>query len=174
MARKLPNEHLLRIAKASAKEINQIRLGVHVYAPSGLDIDTLLSNASRDRFRLAQQTLAEARWAVGAEKACYRLALARAYYSMYHAARAAVFFVEQGDDHEAHTELPKHIPKDFPDRNIWENAIKTARLERNRADYDPYPITDRAFAKAAKCTLKNAEDFLPLTKRYLVRRGCKL
>jgi hypothetical protein len=82
--------------------------------------------------------------------------------------------VERGDDHESHSDLPKHIPNDFPNRNVWENCIKTARLERNRADYDPYPKLDRAFADAAKCTLESAQEFLPLVRQYLLRRGCKL
>jgi hypothetical protein len=93
---------------------------------------------------------------------------------MYHAARAVVYFVNAGDDHEAHTDLPKHIPKDFPDRDRWENEIKSARLERNRADYDPYPKADSAYAKAARATLKSAEEFLPIARRYLVKKGCNL
>jgi uncharacterized protein (UPF0332 family) len=173
MARKIIDEHLLRIAKAHAKEISNFRLGIHLHSTTGYGVDTLVSNASRDRLRLARQILAGARWAAG-QKPQYRLALARAYYSIYHAARAVVFFVEGGDDHEAHSELPKHIPKDFPNCNLWENTIKTARFERNRADYDPYPKLDHAFADAAKCTLKSAQEFLPLARQYLLRKGCKL
>jgi hypothetical protein len=93
---------------------------------------------------------------------------------MYHAARAVVFFTEGGDDHEAHMELPKHLPKDFPDRDQWENEIKAARFERNRADYDPYPKSDGAFSAVARSSLATAERFLAVTRRYLVRKGCNV
>lgn len=82
--------------------------------------------------------------------------------------------MENGDDHEAHMELPKHLPRDFPDRDRWENEIKTARFERNRADYDPYPSTDNAFKKTASSTFATAESFLSVARRYLVRKGCVL
>lgn len=171
---KLSPKHLLQVAKADIKTINSFRLGVHFHKTSGLAIDDLLGNAAKDRLLLAQRTLSNAQWAITPPSPMHRLALARAYYSMYHAARAVVYYVEAGDDHEAHTELPKHIPKDFPDRSHWENEIKTARLERNRADYDPYPRGDRPFTAYARTTLTSAEIFLPIAKQYLIRKGCKL
>jgi uncharacterized protein (UPF0332 family) len=144
MAR-LPHNHLLIISKGSAQSLNNFRLGVHITQTSGLGIDELLENAVKDRFRFASETLRNARWALTGAKPRHRVGLARAYYAMYHATRAVVFFCEKGDDHEAHSELPKHLPRDFPDRARWENDIKIARLERNRADYDPYPKSDAAF-----------------------------
>jgi uncharacterized protein (UPF0332 family) len=93
---------------------------------------------------------------------------------MYHAARAVVFFTYRGDDHQSHQDLPKQLPKDFAERVRWENDIKIARLERNRADYDPYPKSDKAFSQPAKLVLKNAQEFLPLAKRYLNGKGCKI
>jgi hypothetical protein len=53
MARKIKDEHLLRITKANAKEIKNFRLGIHLHSTFGYDIDTLVSIASRDRLRLA-------------------------------------------------------------------------------------------------------------------------
>jgi hypothetical protein len=93
---------------------------------------------------------------------------------MYHSARAIVYYVARGDDHEAHAVLPKHLPNDFPDRDDWENEIKTARLERNRADYDPYPKSDRSFATTARTTTTTATNFLAASKRYLARKGCDI
>lgn len=171
MAR-LAHGHLLAIVKGSAKTINQFRLGVQVATVSGLTIDQLHENACRDRFQLAQQTLRSARWALAGSY--YRVALGRAYYATYHAARAVVFYTTGGDDYEAHSDLPQHMPKDFPDREKWENDIKNSRFERNRADYDPYPKADRAFAQVARSTLATADAFLPVARRYLARKGCPI
>ncbi len=171
---KLPTNHLLSITKSSAQILNNFRLGVHIAQLSGLSIDQLLEGAARDRLDFARNTLRCARWALSRQRPQYRVALARSYYAMYHAARAVVYFIESGDDHEAHMELPKHLPKDFPDRERWENEIKTARFERNRADYDPYPKTDGAFKTIANSTFGTAEHFLSIARRYLVRKGCAL
>lgn len=93
---------------------------------------------------------------------------------MYHAVRALVFYTTGGDDHEAHSELPGHLPKDFSNRDVWENELKNARLERNKADYDPYPKGDHAFHKAAEDVVKKAATLLPLAKRYLAKKGCRV
>jgi uncharacterized protein (UPF0332 family) len=174
MTGKLTDTERLHISKGYAKILNQFRLGVHIFTTSGLSIDDLAQAACKDRLKFAEQTLACARWALNAPKPQFRVVLARSYYAMYHAARAVIFFHHGGDDHEAHAELPKHIPDDFPNRAHWENELKNARLERNKADYDPYPRTDRAFAATAKVTFQTAHQFLPVAKRYLVRKGCKL
>jgi uncharacterized protein (UPF0332 family) len=166
---KLSNTHLLHIAKGDAKTLNYFRLGVHITTTSGLTIEQLIDNAAKDRFAFARETLRCARRALNDAEPQYRLALARSYYAMYHAARSVVFFIEGGDDHEAHMELPKYIPKDFPDRERWENEIKTARFERNKADYDPYPKSDRAFSAPARSTFETAGLFIAIARRYLVR-----
>jgi uncharacterized protein (UPF0332 family) len=158
--RRLSNAHLLELSRSHAKAINQFRLGVQLNTHSGLTIDELLERAARDRFGLAQESLRASKWVLGTSNPRFRVVVARAYYAMYHAARAVVFFIEGGDDHEAHLELPKHLPKDFPERERWENEIKGARYERNRADYDPYPKSDSAFTSAASTTLSAAEEFL--------------
>ncbi|SRR6266851_1616488 len=174
MASHLPNNHLLLISKGDAKTIGHLGFGMHVLTVSGLGIDQLVENATKDRVKLAQENLRYSRRAMNLPQPMYRVALARAYYAMYHAARTVVFFIERGDDYEAHLKLPKHIPKDFPNRNQWENDLKTARLERNRADYDPYPKSDRAFGPVASSTLLTAESFLPIARGYLVRKGCRI
>ena len=174
MARRLSNADLLSVSKGQAKTINNFRVGVRLTTVSGRSIDELTALACTDRFNFAKQVLQCARWASLPPKPQYRVVLARAYYAMYHAARAVVYFVDGGDDNEAHSELPKHIPKDFPDRDRWENEIKNARYERNRADYDPYPKSDKTYARVAQATLKTAEDFLSIARRYLIRKGCSL
>jgi uncharacterized protein (UPF0332 family) len=174
MARKDTNVHLLLLSKSEAKVINYFRLGVQMSASMGDSIDDLIEIACVDRFRFAQKQLAVARANLGRAKPSYRDALARAYYSMYHAARAVVFLVEKGDDHQEHSELPRHLPSDFPNRVQWENGLKNARLERNKADYDPYPKSDRAFMASAKGVTSAAIEFLKLAKGYLVKKGCTL
>lgn len=174
MAKKPSNSHLLDLSKSKASTIGHLRRGAYLQSQYGLAIDELAEMACRDRFKLSQQILKCASWASTGPKPQYRVVLARAYYAMYHATRAVVFYAKGGDDHEQHQELPKHIPDDFPDRARWENELKTARLERNKADYDPYPKTDGAFATSATATLKTAQSYLPIAKRYLIKKGCKL
>jgi uncharacterized protein (UPF0332 family) len=174
MPPRLSSSLLLQISKGDMRTIKNFRFGVHLHTTSGLNVDQLLEHAAKDRFKFAQQTLQCARWALKQPRPQYRTGLSRSYYSMYHAARAVIFFVEEGDDYEAHQELPRHLPGDFPDRARWENEIKTARFERNRADYDPYPKADRAFASTATSTFSVAESFLPVARRYLARKGCTL
>lgn len=174
MMRRLPPNQLLIIAKSDARTLNHFRLGVRLSSASGLTVDQLIENATRDRFQLARETLKCARWALKAPTPRYRVTLARSYYAMYHALRAVIYFTEGGDDHEAHMELPKHIPRDFPDHDKWENEIKTARYERNRADYDPYPKSDRAFSAIAGSSVATAERLLRVSRQYLARKGCTI
>lgn len=174
MAVRLTNEALLRISKAPQHAINDFRFGVHIESTSRLTIDQLKDNACRDRYFLARQTLQMARWANRPPRPRYRIVLARAYYAMYHAARVVVYHQTGGDDYEDHKALPTRLPRDFPDRDQWENDIKSARFERNRADYDPYPKTDRAFAVSSKEVLEDAKRFLPLVRTYMLRKGCPL
>jgi len=115
----------------------------------------------------------EARAALGRAKPSYRTAISRAYYAMYHTCRGLVFFDTQGDDHQEHSELPKHLPADFPARATWENTIKNARLERNRADYEPYPRRDASFAVRAKDVCRDFRDFRSATRAYLRGKGLK-
>jgi uncharacterized protein (UPF0332 family) len=104
----------------------------------------------------------------------YRTVLARSYYAIYHAARSVSYFAHRGDDHESHRDLPSHLPKDFPDRARWENDIKVARLERNRADYEPYPKGEVAFRASSEIILSSAKEFLPVARRYLKSKGCRV
>jgi uncharacterized protein (UPF0332 family) len=173
MVTRLTNSTLLNISRFDAGTLNHIGFGIHLSSSVGLTFEELIQNATRDRMRLAGQMLKSAQVALGS-KPLYRTCVGRAYYSMYHAARSVIFYVAKGDDHQDHSVLPKHFPKDFPDLIRWENDLKFARLERNRADYDPYPKADNAYAKSARLVLKNTEEFVPTAKRYLRRKGCKI
>jgi uncharacterized protein (UPF0332 family) len=174
MSPKLSDHHLLNFTKGNNQTIKGMEYGIYLATQSGLTLDQLIESASRDRFHLARGFLRSARQAFSQPNPNCRVALARSYYAMYHAARSVAFFVHRGDDHESHQELPRNLPKDFVERTRWENEIKTARLERNRADYDPYPKGDRAFLTSSAAVLKSAEEFLPAARQYLKRKGCKI
>jgi hypothetical protein len=93
---------------------------------------------------------------------------------MYHCFRAVSYYTHGGDDHEEHTVLPSRIPNDFPNRDVWENNLKNARLERNRADYDPYPRQDRRFEVVATDVIQKARLLIPIAVQYLRSKGCRL
>jgi hypothetical protein len=93
---------------------------------------------------------------------------------MYHALRAVCYFDHGGDDNEAHLKLPGALPATFPNRAYWENELKSARFDRNRADYDPYPTNDRAFEPVALSHIQEAVALGPIAINYLRSRGCDL
>ncbi|OZI36311.1 hypothetical protein CEG14_14970 [Bordetella genomosp. 1] len=122
---------------------------------------------AEDRLRLASLHLKQAAVAARATQPQYRATVSRAYYAMYHAARAATYLSYGGDDHEKHSDLPVKFPADFPDSEFWRNRLKLARLDRNRADYDPYPNGDLSFKHSAKEWLQDARVLVKKTRAYL-------
>lgn len=92
---------------------------------------------------------------------------------MYHALRAVVFFQHEGDDHESHGALPAQIPKDFPNGAVWGNDLKSARENRNSADYDPYPPAHATFQAIAKGLSVQAPALMSVAVNYLQGKGCK-
>jgi uncharacterized protein (UPF0332 family) len=170
----LVDTELAKLTKENKSTINSLKRGANIEKRTGHAIDSLIELATRDRMRLAERILKSAIYSSKAKIPANRLTIARAYYAMYHAARAMVFFRENGDDFEEHRELPNHLPKDFPAVATWQNDLKTARLERNRADYDPYPVGDAAFAATATASLQSAKRFVAEVKMYLASKGCKV
>lgn len=102
----------------------------------------------------------------------YRDAVSRYYYSMYHAMRAVVFYVEYGDDYQAHSELPNRTPTDFTNASSWQNTLKDARERRNAVDYEPYPKSDAAIRKTAEAMRSQAADLIRESRSYLKIKGC--
>jgi uncharacterized protein (UPF0332 family) len=168
------DEEFLLVAKNLASVNSYLKTGVYLETKTGLTIDAIIEAATVDRFKLSERMFVAARLTSKLKPRQSRLVITRCYYAMYHAARSVVFRKERGDDHEAHAELPKHLPGDFPDRNNWENKIKSARLDRNRADYDPYPTRDIEFSKTAQQALVTAREFLTVSRKYLISKGCPL
>jgi len=164
------SDDLLIISKSSKEKLDALAFGAHLAKRTGYDLSQLRSKAAADRVDLARSLLRDALEAAQLGTPRYRTAVSRAYYAMYHALRAATYIAHGGDDHEQHTTLPGKIPNDFPDRTRWENALKNARYERNRADYDPYPRIEKNFEHAAQTLVAAATELLPLVRGYLRRK----
>ena len=107
--------------------------------------------------------------------ALYRSAISRYYYAMYHAMRACVFISNSGDEHEEHSRLPLQVPSNFdPAGRDWQAKLKSARLDRNRADYEPYPKENNAWRKTALALQSDASELLKVARHYLRSKGCAL
>lgn len=164
---KATSEELLLVSKSPKDRLDYLALGAHLVGRTGYEIKQLRVKAAVDRLRLAQLFLKDAKGLYASGGNLKRTVVSRAYYSMYHALRAATFIDFGGDDHEQHTVLPQKVPIDFPDCPRWRNALKNARLERNRADYDPYPRKDEQFDQPAKTLIADATELIALTRQYI-------
>lgn len=100
--------------------------------------------------------------------------MSRYYYCLYHATRACAFIYHKGDDFEEHSVLPLNLPKDFDPGTNWQNKLKNARLLRNRADYEAYPKSDRAWRRHAGIIKIDGDELLSKAKIYLTGKGCTL
>ena len=167
MTRRITDSELLLISKAKQEKLKNYSEGVSLAARSGKSIEELRVKVAKDRLALAQQQLIAAKKAIDSTSSLSRTAVSRAYYAMYHAARAATYISFGGDDHEEHSKLPTQLPDDFPDVQNWKIKIKNARLDRNRADYDPYPKKDSEFKECAETLYADARSFLRSAKDYV-------
>jgi len=170
----LPDQRLLRLGEALKGTVDTWKEGADLVAKSGLSIDNLCLAVARDRWYLARSHFRAAESFSRGPGHHYRAAVSRYYYAMYHAMRAAVFLDHGGDDFEAHAELPSRTPKILPNAAQWQNALKSAREHRNRADYDPYPRRASAWARVATDLRQESADLLALTRRYLIAKGCRV
>jgi uncharacterized protein (UPF0332 family) len=170
---RLSHQRLLRVGKARNVQLSSWREGVSLCHDSGMEIDELKLLVARDRWRLAALHRRDGESLLGLAQPQLRAAISRLYYAMYHAIRAAAYVYHDGDDHEAHAELPGHVPNDFPSAATWSNKLKDARLARNAADYDPYPRDIRAWRKQAVAIRRDAAELMRLSRAYLSHRGCK-
>jgi uncharacterized protein (UPF0332 family) len=170
MARNTTME-MLDVAKSNKGRLETFKRGVHLESRLQRTIDDLKVDVCVARWSLAVHFLQYAKKAYQVHPKQSRLVIGRAYYSMYHAARTVVFLRTGGDDHEAHSVLPQHLPQDFPNLQDWQNKLRTARLDRNRADYDPYPKTEKAYAAEAAAIYADAGQFIAEARTYLIARN---
>lgn len=159
------------LSELSTARMQDLSAGHSLVSRTGYTIEELVAKVAIDRLQLAAALHREARAALQRRPPSYRNAISRAYYAMYQTFRGVVFFRTGGDDHEKHTVLPQHLPTDFPAVSFWENALKNARLERNRADYEPYPRNDLAFGKRAKDICKQSQQLRSVARAYLRGKG---
>jgi uncharacterized protein (UPF0332 family) len=167
-------KRLNRIAQFAHTDIARLKEGISLQADSGLTIDELIRKAAADRWKLANQHRRDAAKLYSGSPRKFRSAISRYYYSMYHAMRSCVFISYEGDDHQEHSELPLNIPKDFDPGVDWQNKLKNARLSRNRADYEAYPKTEKAWESTAIIIKKDADVLLQTALNYLRGKGCTL
>ena len=102
-----------RVLKAQKRDLSAWREGRYLEVSSGRTED-LRSRGAADRLELAVRFRRQADRMLKMKPPLYRDAVSRYYYSMYHAMRAVVFYVESGDDFQEHSELPKRTPKRLP------------------------------------------------------------
>lgn len=159
------------LSELQVSRIKDLKAGASLVARTGLEVDALVARIACDRVTLGAALHREARAAATRTPPSYRNAISRGYYAMYQTFRGIVFFVSKGDDYEKHTDLPGHLPRDFPAVAYWENALKAARLERNRADYEPYPRQDRGFEVRAAAILKDSRQLRGVARTYLRGKG---
>lgn len=163
----LTDSELLLISKSNSEKLRNFTDGTQLARRSRRTIKQLQVHVANDRLKLAKLHLNDATAVSKCTPSMNRAVVSRAYYALYHAARASSYISFGGDDHEQHTVLPTKFPADFPDADIWRNRLKDARLERNRADYDPYPSGDVDFAATAVRLVGEAKQFIKLTQSYL-------
>lgn len=164
---RITESELLLISKAKVEKLKNFADGVSLSRRARSSIDRLRARVAKDRLTLARSKLRDATQAASSTPALWRTAVSRAYYSMYHAARAATYLSYGGDDHEEHSALPGKLPVDFPDFEQWRNKLKNARYERNRADYDPYPVNEMEFEDICTALIQDATDFMRISQRYI-------
>lgn len=172
MSRRLTAQDALFVSESQKRKLSEFRAGVCLEDRTGYTVDEIVGRVTLDRIRFGVRLLNSAQRLLLLRPPEYRQTTSRGYYAMYHIVRAVVFFVVGGDDHEKHSALPDHIPSDFPNHALWQNKLKNARLERNRADYEPYPIYDKSFETAARTVVSETEALLPIARAYLRRKGC--
>jgi uncharacterized protein (UPF0332 family) len=163
---------LLRIGKANKEQLQRWAEGVALANQFGWSIDQMKFKATLERWRLAMQHRKEGRRLLTLAAPPYRATVSRFYYVMYHAMRAVCYLHHGGDDYEAHSELPKHIPANFPNAATWQNTLKNARLTRNAADYDPYPKSQAIWRQSAQTIATDADSLVIEVRTYLRANGC--
>ncbi len=165
-------KRLHRVTKLSARDIRLLKEGVSIESALSRTMTDALHQVVADRVVLAESFLRMADALRRSRADLARAAVARYYYSMYHAMRAVSFHWHGGDDHEDHSDLfQKGVPADFPNALAARNDLKDARLSRNEADYDPYPQSSAYFKSVVRRLAPVATAFVSDSRAYLASKG---
>lgn len=163
----LTDPELLHFSKSERSTLDNYSEGVVFVQRARKTIHKIKTQVAKDRLELGKSHLRNAIEISKCSPSMHRAVVSRGYYALYHSARAASYISYGGDDFEQHSKLPTRFPDDFPDVAHWKNALKEARLERNRADYDPYPKGDIDFLVSANKIIAEAKKFITLTQKYI-------
>lgn len=174
MPKLFPKARLHRISLVTCADAKLWKEGVSLEKDSNFTIQVLLCRAAAARWNLAYSFRTQANKLISAASPQHRSAISRYYYSMYHAMRACVYLEHGGDDFEKHSDLPLHVPTTLDPTTNWSSKLKDARLLRNRADYDAYPVSNKAWSKSAASIKIDAGLLLKVSRQYLISKGCQL
>lgn len=149
-----------------------MREGVSLEADLSRPLSEIMAQTVADRLDLADEFLSMAQALMRSRTDLSRAAIARFYYAMYHAMRAAAYEHFKGDDYEAHSTLSsKGVPPDYPLQSLASNELKDARILRNEADYDQYPLNQGYFRVQAKTLQPKAVAFVQNARLYVTSKG---
>lgn len=164
---------LASVATANSRLIQFARQFEGETNATGRALDQLLNEVCIARISLSRAHFADAEYLLR-RRSSSRSAASRYYYSMHSAARALAFRFHGGDQYNDHSDLPKKLPDDLPNRAYWVNELNKSRGLRNDADYDPFSGDDVAWAGHAQNLRTGAADFLSMSESYLRGRGVPL
>lgn len=165
---------LQNLIKLEKRHVEMMKNGVRVEQVCRANINKLILQGSAARFLLAKDFLVVSDKLRKMRPPSHRFSISRSYYAMYHAARSLAFVYHNGDNYQDHKELYKWLPPDLPEVEAWQNSLKDARVRRNEADYDPYPVGEDDFKAISNSQLKSAIAFCAQVEAYLKEKGCAL
>ncbi|MGI0013937.1 MAG: hypothetical protein ACREBU_10930 [Nitrososphaera sp.] len=133
--------------------------------------DGAIRIAVRRWYRLGMSHLGVARKLSGSGRQ-WRSQVSRCYYAAYNASRSVRWLVHgsvslEPDDHKRVGDLPS----DFPDREIWNSFFTQLRMDRNRADYEPWSNSIRDLEISPSQSLQQTVSFIKSVRRYLISKG---
>ena len=122
-------------------------------------------------FKIAEECLEEAKNLFSS--GYYRGSVSRAYYSMYHAAKALL--LTKNISPKTHAGVLRMLGLEFVNKNLLESTysevFQYAFTLRNEADYTPDTDISR---ERAEDVILSAESFLERIKRALIELGWKV
>ncbi|MEU7098575.1 hypothetical protein AB0A66_09610 [Streptomyces longwoodensis] len=162
----LTDQLLLHISTSKSATISALPVGGSKYP---FPTAQLLQQIVSDRLLLAGGHLRAGDALLFATQ--YRSAISRFYYAMYQAARAITFAEIKGDDHERHNVLPRNLPASIDNPAVREAELVDARLLRNQADYDIYPINESDWENDARALSATAANFVQMCESFALTNG---